>query len=774
MGPNAAVFSLVDTLLLRPLPFKEPDRLVMVWQTHPQRGLDQAPVSIPDFLDFQAQGRVFEALCPAFVLPEYAFNVAGGGEPERVQAGKAGANFFSLLGVQPALGRGFSAEEDRPGGAPVVIVGYSFWKRRFGGDAGLPGRTLRLDAVPYTVVGVAPAELEVMGKVDLWLPMQVNPAASRGNHELGVLARLKPGVTLAQAQSDLDAVARRLEREYPATNQGWGVKVVPWSEMAGGRIRPALRMLLGAVGLLLLIACANVANLLLARSAARSREMAIRAALGGGRGRLLRQLLTESVLLALIASVLGVLLAAWSLGALRQALPDFIPRLKQIQVDARVLGFTLGLSVLTGVIFGLAPAIRAARTNVHDALKEGGGRSGGAGGGSWTRNLLVVTEMALALVLAVAAGLLTRSFARLMAVDPGLRTSNVLTMQLSLPAAKYDKPKRAEFFRTLTARLETLPGVVSADAVNVLPLRGGLLDMRIWFSGFRVEGAAEPPRGQEPAADIRRITPGYFSTLGIPLRQGRFFTGQDDTRNRRVAIINETLARRHFPGENPLGRRLRFEDASWEIVGVVGDVKLYGLDKPIEPAIYAPQAQWPSSVMCLVVRTQGDPGAWTSAVRQQVLELDPDQPVSQVRTMDEMLAECTLIRRFATALLGVFAALAVALALVGIYGLMSYSVSQRVHEIGLRMALGATPPRVLAMVVGRGMVLAAAGAGVGMLGALAFSKVLRGLLFGGITATDPFVFAGMPALLIAAAALASYVPAHRATRIAPAAALRWQ
>ncbi len=772
IGPNAAVFSLVDTLLLRPLPFHEPDRLVMLWQTHPLRGLDQAPVSTPDFLDFKAQNRVFEDLSPAFVLPEYAFNVAGGGEPERVQAGKAGANFFSLLGVQPALGREFSAEEDRPGGAPVVMVGHSFWKRRFGGDAGLPGRTLRLDAAPYTVVGVAPAELEVMGKVDLWLPMQVNPAASRGNHELGVLARLKPGVTLAQAQNDLDAVARVLEREYPATNQGWGIKVIPWSEMARGRTGPALVMLLGAVGLLLLIACANVANLLLARSGARGKEMAIRAALGGGRGRILRQLLTESVLLALVASVLGVLLASWSLGALRNALPDFIPRLKQIQVDARVLGFTLGLSVLTALIFGLAPSVRAARANLNDALKEGGRRSAGAGGGSWMRHLLVVTEMALALVLAVGSGLLARSFARLMAVDPGLRTANVLTMQLSLPAAKYDEPKRAEFFKNLTARLETLPGVRSADAVNVLPLRGGLLDMRIWFSGFQVEGAPEPPRGQGPAADIRRVTPGYFATLGIPLRQGRFFTDRDDTRTRPLAIINETLARRHFPRENPLGRRLRLGGVSREIVGVVGDAKLYGLDKPIEPAIYAPQAQWPSAVMCLVVRTQGDPSAWTSAVRRQVLELDPDQPVSQVRTMDEMLSESTLIRRFATALLGVFAVLAVVLAVVGIYGLMSYSVSQRVHEIGLRMALGAAPGRMLAMVVGRGVALAAAGAGAGGLAALGFTQVLRGLLFGGITPTDPLIFAGVPALLIAAAALASYVPARRATRIDPVAALR--
>ena len=772
IGPNAAVFSLVDTLLLRPLPVHEPDRLVMVWQTCPQRGLDQAPVSTPDFLDFKAQNRVFEDLSPAFAIPEYAFNVTGGGEPERVQAAKVAANYFSLIGVQPAVGRGFSLDEDRPGGPPVVILGHSFWKRRFGGDLGLPGRTLRLDGVPHTVVGVVPAEIESLIKVDLWLPMQLNPAVRRGNHELGVLARLKPGVTLAQAQADLDGLARRLEREYPATNRGWGAKVIPVSELASGRAGPALLILLGAVGLLLLIACANVANLLLARSGVRSKEMAIRAALGGSRGRILRQLLTESVLLALIASVLGVLLAAWSLGALRNALPDFIPRLKQIQVDARVLGFALGLSIVTGLIFGLAPAVRAARADLNDALKEGGRRSGGAGGGSWMRNLLVVTEMALALVLAVASGLLARSFARLMAVDPGLRTDHVLTMQLSLPGAKYGEPKRAEFFKNLTARLETLPGVRSAAAVNVLPLRGGLLDLRIWFSGFQVEGAPEAPRGQEPAADIRRVTPGYFVTLGVPLRQGRFFTDRDDSRARPVALINEILARRHFPRENPLGRRVRLGNVSREIVGVVADVKLYGLDKPTEPAIYAPQAQWPSAVMSLVVRTHGDPAAWTTAVRRQVLELDPDQPVSQVRTLDEVLAECTLIRRFATALLGVFAALAVVLAVVGIYGLMSYSVSQQVHEIGLRMALGATPRRVLGMVVGRGVGLALAGTGLGVLAAFGVTRVLRGLLFGGISPTDPLIFAGVPALLIAVAALASYLPARRATRIDPVAALR--
>jgi len=351
-------------------------------------------------------------------------------------------------------------------------------------------------------------------------------------------------------------------------------------------------------------------------------------------------------------------------------------------------------------------------------------------------------------------------------------TANVLTMQLSLPGAKYDEPKRAEFFKNLTARLETLPGVRSADAVNVLPLRGGLLDLRVWFSSFQIEGAPAAPRGQEPMADIRRVTPGYFATLNIPLRQGRFFTERDDNRTHPLATINETLARRHFPRTNPLGRRVRLGNVSMEIVGVVGDVKMYGLDKPTEPAIYAPQAQWPSAVMCLVVRTQGDPAAWTGAVHRQVLELDPDQPVSQVRTLDEVLAECTLIRRFATALLGVFAALAVVLAVVGIYGLMSYSVGQREHEIGLRMALGAAPGRLLGMVVGRGVMLALAGAGVGVLAALGFTRVLRGLLFGGITPTDPLIFAGVPALLVAAAALASYLPARRATRIDPVAALR--
>jgi len=542
--------------------------------------------------------------------------------------------------------------------------------------------------------------------------------------------------------------------------------------MASGRAGPAFLILLGAVGLLLLIACANVANLLLARSGARRKEIAMRAALGAGRGRILRQLLTESVLLALLGSVLGVLLAGWSLGALRGALPDFIPRLKQVQVDARVLGFTLGLSLITGLIFGLAPALRASRADLNEALKEGGRRTQGAVGGSRMRSLLVVTEMALALVLAVGAGLLARSFARLMAVDPGLRAANVLSMQLSLPEANYDEPRCGSFFKNLIERLEALPGVRSAAAVNVRPLRGGLLDMPIWVSGFQVEGAPEAPRGQEPWADIRRATPGYFSTLGIPLRQGRFFTDRDDRRASPVALVNEALVRRHFPGESPLGRRLRLAGQSREIVGVVADVKLYGLDKPTGPAIYAPHAQWPSRIMCLVVRTQGDPAAWASAVRRQVLELDPDQPVSDVRAMDEVLAECTLIRRFATALLGVFAALAVLLAVVGIYGLMSYSVSQREHEIGLRMALGAAPRQVLAMVVTRGLVLAASGASLGVLAAFGFTRLLRGLLFGGITPTDPLIFAGVPALLIAVAAVASYLPALRATRIDPVAALR--
>lgn len=775
IGPNTAIFTMVNAVLLKPLPVPEPNRVVMIWGTLLKSGFDQMPVSAADYLEWKKQAHSFDQMSAAFAIPEFGLNVSGAGDPERVSAALASKEFLPALGIKPIVGRNFLPEEDRPGGPPAVLISHALWQRRFHSDPAAIGRNLTVDGIPRTVVGVVPHELGEMVAADLWLPTAINPNnPERQNHQFGIVARLKPSVTVAEARAEMAVIARRLESAYPATNTGWGVTLFPMAEMFTGRIRPVLLILLGAVGLLLLIACANLANLLLARAATREKEIAIRGALGAGRLRLIRQLLTESLVLALAGGALGLVLAAWGVRLLRSVVPDMFPMLQHMSVDVPVLAFTFGISILTGLLFGLVPAWRSSHTDLNTTLKEAAGRSESAGGSHRIRSFLLAGEVALAVLLSVSAGLLLRSFVRVTEVNPGVRTANILTMNLSLPEVKYDTPqKRATFYKDLIERVDTLPGVRSAGAVVFLPLRVSILSFRIWVNSFTIEGRPPVPQDKQPLADYRPATPGYFNTMGIALRQGRLFDQHDDLDAKRVVLVNEAMVRKHFPDENPLGQRIVM-GKPMEIVGVVADAKLYGLDAPVEPAVYVPHAQHSGdSSMAVVVRTEGDPTVVAAAVRREILKLDPEQPISNVRSMEQVLSDSLMLRRVAMLLLTVFASLALTLATVGIYGLTAYSVSRRTHEIGLRVALGASQSQILRMVVGRGLVTSLIGAAIGVAAAFELTRGLSGMLYG-VTATDPPVFAGVPLLLIAVSVLASYVPARKATRIDPLVALRYE
>jgi putative ABC transport system permease protein len=773
IGANTAIFSVVNAVLLRPLPFADADRLIWITAVNPAQGITDSNVSPPDFADWKNQNQLFEDIA-AFVTGGAI--LSGSAEPERVPAADVTASFFSVLGVNPALGRNFLAEEDRPGGESVVIISHGLWQRRFGADPNIVGNKINVSGQSYTVVGVMPAGFQFMVPIDLWVPLALDAGAERrDNRYLQVFARLKPGVRLEQAQSQMNTVTQRLSQSYVETNANWGTRLTRLHELMVADVRPALLLLLGAVGFVLLITCANVANLLLARAAARQKEMAVRAALGASRLRVVRQLLTESLLLSIVGGILGLLLSIWLTDFLVSISPANSPRLDEVGLDGRVLAFTLGVTCLIGLLFGLAPAWASTRVNLNEALKEGG-RSFSEG---WRRNhlrkLLVVSEVALSLMLLVGAGLLIKSFVLLRETNPGFDAHQVLTMRVGLPSAKYKEGRqKAEFFQRLTENISALPGVESAGAVLSLPLGG---------SNFSV-GRSFIPEGRPltPEESINGMyvvtTPGYFRTMKIPLIAGRQFTEQDKGDAPQVVIVSETLARRYFPGESAIGKRIKIwrdEDFPREIVGVVGDTKTGALNDALGPQMYVPHAQDSSwGGMSLVVRTTSTtPAALASAVRGAVLALDKDQPVFNIKTMEDIVAASFADRRISMLLFSGFAGLALLLAALGVYGVISYSIAQRTHEIGLRMALGAQRRDVLILVLRQGMSLVLVGVCIGLVSAFALTRVMASLLYE-VSATDPVTFAGVALLLSAVALLACLIPARRAMRVDPMVALRYE
>jgi predicted permease len=775
IGANSAIFSVVNTVLLRPLPYKEPGRLVMVWE---KGNADEFPInstSAANFIDWRDQNQVFEGVS---VMGRASFNLTGVGEPVRVDGRRVSANLFHILGVEPQLGRGFLPEEDAPGAGRVVILSHGLWQRRFGSDPGAVGTPLTMNGRSYTVVGVMSPQFEFPSRQDeLWVPIAfgTQEAANRGNNSYEVLGRLKPGVSLEQAQSEMNVITARLKRQYPDVVKSDASVVVSLHEQRVGDIKTALLVLLGAVVFVLLVACANVANLLLARAAVRRKEIALRVALGAGRLRLVRQFLTESVLLASLGGVAGLLLSFWGVNLLKAFIPENLSEAKAISVDARVLVFTLLVSLLTGLIFGLAPATQASNLDLNEMLKEGGRDSSSGKGGNRVRGLLVVMEVAVSLVLLVGAGLLINSFLRLRNLDPGFRTDNLLTMSVVLPQQKYpDHARRAAFFSELTSRVESLPGVRSAAVTNWIPLI-----MQGDTFGVSVEGRPDPGPDKRPDVVTRVVSPGYFNTMGIQVLRGRQFDERlDRADSMPAAVVSETTARRLWPGEEPLGKRLQPGDSDpkgWiEVVGVVKDVRQFDLTAEPRLQMYLPYVQFEWFVpRQLVVKTEVEPTSLAAAVRKTVWELDKDQPVSDVRTMEDVLSDSIARQRFSTLLLGIFAALALALAAVGIYGVMSYTVAQRTREIGIRMALGAQAGSVLRLMLRQGLKLASAGVVLGLAGALLLTRLMSSMLFG-VSATDPLTLVTISLVLVGVALLACYIPARRAAKVDPLSALRYQ
>ena len=777
IGANTAIFSVVDAVLLKPLPYRAPERLVMIWHEYAQMNLPKASLSVPSYIEYRDNVRAFENVAAA---TNWSANLTGTGEPERVQGARVTGNFLATVGVPPLIGRDFLGEDDAPGGERVVILGHGLWQRRFGGDPGILGKVLALNGEDHTVVGVMPPGFVFFQPVDLFKPIaftagQAAPA-NHGNEFLIGVARLKPGVTLRQAGSEMDGIAARLRQQFYV--EGWSPRLFPLLEEMTGDLRPALLVLMAAVACVLLIACSNVANLLLARATSRQREMAIRSALGAGRLRVVRQLMTESVLLGVAGGALGLFLAFLGLKALLAAAPGEATQAvlggRSIGLDGTALGFTLGVSVLTGIVFGLAPALHASRMDLNDMLKEGSRGEGLGERGHRLLGVFVVSQVAVALVLLAGAGLLVRSFLRLRAVDPGFRLDHVLTMRLTLPQTRYTEDGQvAAFFDDLLRRLSALPGVRSAAAVSNLPMSGDNAS-----ASFAIEGL-EVPQGQpSPHGDSHVVSHDYFTTLGIPLVQGRFFDRRDGPETTKVAVIDQVLADRYWPAGDAIGRRmaLYFEGSPdkpvWrEIVGVVGHVKKYGLDGRVKEQYYIPSPQQARRSMFLVLRTATDPSSIVAAARSAVRDLDTGLPVFRVQTMEQVLDGTLVTRRFAMLLLGIFAAVALVLAAVGLYGVISYSVAQRTREIGIRMALGARSRDVVRMVVRRGMRLTAIGLVIGVGSALAVTRFLASLLFA-VQPYDPPTLLTVAAILAGVAWLASFLPARRAARVDPMMALR--
>jgi predicted permease len=778
IGANTAIFSVVNAVLLRPLPFKNPDQLVMIWENATHLGFPKNTPSPANFLDWQRQSTVFTGMA---ALAQRNFNLTGVGEPERLDGRRVSANLFDILGVRPRLGRGLQPQDDKPG-THVVLLSDGLWQRRFGADPAIVGRAINLNGESFTVVGVMPPGIQLPGysnwRDQLWVPMAfpAEEAAARGDHYLEVIARLKPGVTLEQARAEMDTIAARLAQQYPQENLRIGATVNPLHEEVVGEIRPALLILLGAVAFVLLIACANVANLLLARAAVRQKEIALRLALGATRSRLVRQLLAESILLAVLGGAVGLFLAFIGLDLLKQFIPDGITQRDAIAIDGRVFGFTALVAIVTGFVFGLVPAAQASHFSLNEALKEGGRDSVGGGKGVRLRGLLVITEVAVSFVLLIGAGLLINSFFHLRNLDPGFRADHLLTAKIEMSETKYpDRAHRVPFLDEILRRVRVLPGVESVALAGNLPLTYNGDSMAI-----AVEGIPDPPPDQRLDVIYRAVGPGYFHTMGIPLLQGRDFNDRDTTDERTYkVIVSEKLAEHYWPGQNPIGKRLKAgsttSEGPWrEVVGVVKDVRQNDFIAQPKMQIYLSYRQLRDlAPNALVIRTSVDPLSLANAVRNAIWAVDKDQPVSDIESMEHIVAGAVARQRFSMLLLGLFAGLALVLAAVGIYGVMSYSVTQRRREIGIRMALGAQKHDVLAMTLRQGLRLTFLGLAIGMTGALLLTRLMSALLFG-VSATDPITFGAITLILAAVAVLASYIPALRSMKVDPVIALRQQ
>jgi putative ABC transport system permease protein len=769
IGANAALFSVLNAVLLRPLPFTEPDRLVRIYE---KMVLGPGSVSVPNFRDWSEQSTGFEQLA-AYQMGSRNLQ-QGTGDPERIRAVEATPNLFSLLGVRPLLGRTFAAGTDEPGRERIVVVSEELWRTRLGGEPSLVGGTIRLDGMPSRVIGVMPASFDFPAgghQTDVWVLFEPSPeiASSRGIHFLSVIGRLKPGTTLEQATAQLVTVAARIEKEYPKEQAGRSVIVQPLRETLVGRTRPALLILFGAVGLVLLIACANVANLLLARAAVRQHEVAIRLALGASRARLIRQFLLESLVLSGAGAVLGLLLARWSIDFLAPLAEGALPVFREFPLDGRVLSFLLAVAVISGLAFGIVPALQSSHRDVRDSLTEATGKTTGSGRQQFFRSTLVVLEIAVSLVLLVGAGLLLRGFLNLSSTEPGFVAENVLTAHLPVPAVQLEG-STPRLFRPLLEKIRAIPGVLSASLISKLPIQNA------WFNdNFIIEGRPAPPPGQEPIAEIRVASPGFFQSLGIPLLKGRDFTESDGESSLRAAIVNDAFARKHFPAEDPLGQRLSVRRSTFTIVGVVGSVRQAGLDNEPLPEIYfsydaEDATEWLSDAV-LVIRTAVPPESVTDEVRAAVASMDPALPLYDVLTMEQVIDESLASRRLSLWLLAIFAGIALVLSTVGLYGVISYLVAQRTREIGVRIALGAQTRDVIGLVMRQGLGLTSAGIVLGLLGAFAFTRVLESLLFG-VSARDPLTFAALAGVLATTALLATWFPARRASQVDPILAIR--
>jgi putative ABC transport system permease protein len=762
IGANTAIFSVVNAVLLRPLPFKNSDQLVAVLDRQPGDSL--TPASYPEYLDWREQKQAFAGVS-AFAVSSYVLTAQG--VPEQIRALRVSAAYLPMLGITPMLGRALRPEEEDISGDRVVLLGYAIWKSRFGSDPTIAGKTMELDEQTYTIVGVLPREFKMPRKTEVLLGLRMDPRlAVRGLHFLNVIARLRQGLTVEQARKEIEPVAMRLQKERSTPH---GIALVSWKENLVQSADTPLVILLCAVGFVLLIACANIANLLLARAVKRKREIAVRIAIGAGRWRLVRQLLTESLLLGVAGGVIGLAVAEWGVQVLVRVFAERLPRYDEIAIDTHVLAFVLGISLLTGILFGLAPAWESLKVSLYDTLKEGGRQGGHVS--ARKRNALVIAEVAVSLVLSTGAGLLIRSFQQLLHVNKGFAADNTVTFAVNLPHNRYSEPARqASFFRQLLERLKNLPGVDSVGMVNYLPLTGD------YASGdVDIEGRTFP-KDSGPVADKGFASPDYFQTMRIPLVRGRFFTDQDMAKAPPVAIINAEFARRYFSGEDPIGKRVAFgwnEDGFQEVVGVVGDVKHQTLQDPVHAEIYVPYTQRPDESFQIVMRTKTDPTSLVSAARAQVAALDSQQPITDVDTLEAVVSRLLTDQRTAMWLVGSFAALAMLLTIVGIYGVISYSVSQRTSEIGLRMALGAQPAAVLRSILREGLKLALAGVGIGLMLALLMTRWMASQLYG-ISARDPLTLMAVSVLLTLVALAACFVPARRAMRIDPITALRYE